>query len=71
MTPMTTMGMEPPIRQRFWFAVSSFARMYTPPRVTPQMEAFCYEWALSKENAPLGCLHQVDLYFRELWKSHN
>lgn len=67
MIPKTTKEMEPRIRQRYHFATSSFARMYTPPGVTPKMSEFCYQWALGDEVAPLDCLNHVDRYFRELW----
>ena len=70
MNPNIIREMEPHIRQRYWFALSSFARMYTPPRVSREMEDFCFCWAEQTEPAPLDCLHNVDLYFRNLWNTH-
>ena len=67
MTPICTKEMEPLTKRRYWFAMSSFARMYTPPKVTQEMSDFCLGWALHEEEAPLDCLHHVDRYFRKLW----
>ncbi|QPB08237.1 hypothetical protein PQC11_gp091 [Synechococcus phage S-H9-1] len=47
--------------------MSSFARMYTPPKVTQEMSDFCLGWALHEDEAPLDCLRHVDTYFRDLW----
>lgn len=54
-------------KQRYWFAASSFSRMYTVPKVTSDMLKFCEQWAKSEEHAPLDSLHNVDLYFKEKW----
>ena len=70
MTPICTKEMELPTKRRYWFAMSSFARMYTPPKVTQEMSDFCLGWALGEEVAPLDCLHHVDRYFRQLWQSN-
>jgi hypothetical protein len=71
MKAMTTPEMEPPIKQRFSFAASSFARMYGPSYILPEMYDFCEEWARGDELAPLDDLHHVDRYFRKLWQSYN
>ena len=67
MTPICTKEMELPTKRRYWFAMSSFARMYTPPKVTQEMSDFCLGWALHEEIAPLDDLNHVDRYFRALW----
>jgi hypothetical protein len=67
MTPICTKEMEPHTKQRYHFALSSFARIYGVPHVTPEMTDFCFGWALGEEIAPLDCLHNVDRYFKELW----
>ena len=71
MTPISIAGMEPHIKQRYWFAVSAFARMYSPNMITLKMELFCYSWALSDNQSPLGSLHNVDIYFKKLWIESN
>jgi len=67
MTPICTKEMEPPTKRRYWFAMSSFARMYGVPHVTQDMSDFCLGWALHEEIAPLDDLNHVDRYFRTLW----
>ena len=59
--------MERSIKQKYHFAASSFTRIYGREKVTSEMLAFCYEWALLSEQAPLDCLQNVDCYFKELW----
>jgi hypothetical protein len=66
-TPTTTMEMEQHINQRFLFAESSFARIFSVPHVTAEMRQFCSNWAQGTEEAPIDSLQNVDLYFRELW----
>jgi hypothetical protein len=70
MTPICTTEMEPLTKRRYWFAMSSFARMYTPSKVTQEMSDFCLGWALHEDEAPLDCLNHVDRYFGELWKKN-
>jgi hypothetical protein len=70
MTPICTREMELPTKRRYWFAMSSFSRMYGVSHVTQEMSDFCLEWALREEVAPLDCLNHVDRYFRELWQSN-
>ena len=67
MNPTTIRAMEPRIRQRFHFAVSSFSRIFGVNHVTGNMIDFCHEWATQNETAPLDCLHNVDNYFRNKW----
>ena len=67
MTPICTKEMEPPTKRRYWFAMSSFSRMYGVPHVTQDMSDFCLGWALHEEIAPLDDLNHVDRYFRALW----
>ena len=52
------------INQRFLFAESPFARIFSVPQVTTEMRRFCSNWAQGTEEALF--IH-VDLYFRELW----
>ncbi|AFK66279.1 hypothetical protein SWPG_00026 [Synechococcus phage S-CBM2] len=59
--------MHTPNKQRYHFAASSFARMYTPPKVTAEMLSFCEKWAETDGCAPLDSLSNVDIYFRKLW----
>jgi hypothetical protein len=67
MNPNTIRGMEPHTRQRFHFAASAFSRIYGVTYVTSRMIDFCYDWAHTKEEAPLDCLNYTDRYFRQLW----
>lgn len=71
MTRINTEVMEPRIKQRYWFAASSFSRMYGVPKVDESMLSFCHEWALSDEQAPLEGLNEVDRYFRMLWTQNH
>ena len=59
------------IRMRHAFAMSSFARMFTPNRITFEMRSFCLEWSQNEEQPPAGDLYKVDRYFLELWKVKN
>jgi hypothetical protein len=62
--------MEQRIKMRHAFAMSSFARMFTPNRITCEMRSFCKEWSEDiKEQPPQADLYQVDRYFLELWKA--
>lgn len=54
-------------KQRYWFAVSAFARMHGPNKLTEKMRQFCREWADTDEVAPLQGLNEVDRYFKQLW----
>jgi hypothetical protein len=67
MNPNTIREMEPHTRQKFHFAWSAFSRMYGVSHVSSDMIDFCYDWAFTKETAPLDCLNHVDRYFGELW----
>jgi hypothetical protein len=58
------------IKMRHAFAMSSFARLFTPNRITYDMRSFCREWSEDTEvQPPKGDLYKVDRYFLELWKS--
>jgi len=70
MIQKTIRVMEPHTRQRFHFAASSFSRIFGVPHVTTQMIDFCYNWALTEQEAPLDCLNHTDRYFRELWSNN-
>jgi hypothetical protein len=62
--------MEQRIKMRHAFAMSSFARLFTPNRITYDMRAFCKEWSEDIDvQPPLGDLYKVDRYFLELWKA--
>ena len=58
------------IKMRHAFAMSSFARLFTPNRITYDMRAFCKKWSEDIDvQPPLGDLYKVDRYFLELWKA--
>ena len=57
------------IKMRHAFAMSSFARMFTPNRLTSEMRDLCNEWSQLEDQPPYGDLYQVDRYFLELWKA--
>jgi hypothetical protein len=64
--------MEQRIKMRHAFAMSSFARMFTPNRISGEMRLLCTEWSENiKEQPSQGDLYQVDRYFLELWKNRN
>ena len=73
MNQISTTGMEPHIRSRFDFAMSSFSRMYGVKEVlnSPTIQTFCVEWAHTNTNIPEGSLTKVDFYFRDLWATDN
>ena len=69
---VTTMTeMEQRIRMRFAFAMSSFARMFTPGKISFEMRALCNEWSMIEDQPPQGDLYLVDRYFLELWKKRD
>ena len=57
------------IKMRHAFAMSSFARLFTPNRITWEMRALCREWSEIDDQPPTGDLYKVDRYFLELWKT--
>ena len=57
------------IKMRHAFAMSSFARLFTPNRITFEMRSFCLEWSQNEKQPPHGDLYKVDRYFLELWKT--
>jgi hypothetical protein len=61
--------MEQRIKMRHAFAMSSFARLFTPNRITWEMRALCREWSEIDDQPPTGDLYKVDRYFLELWKT--
>ena len=63
--------MEQRIKMRYAFAMSSFARMFTPNKLTYEMRKLCQEWSKIEEQPPRKDLYQVDRYFLELWKRRN
>jgi len=70
MTLTNTMAMEPHIRARYNFAMSSFSRMYGVNRVlsSEDIGRFCIKWANEYDKtAPTGSLTDVDFYFRDFW----
>ena len=66
-TSMTEM--EQRIKMRHAFAMSSFARMFTPNKITFEMRSFCLKWSRNEEQPPIGDLYKVDRYFLELWRA--
>ncbi len=63
--------MEQRIKMRHAFAMSSFARMFTPSGIRPEMRKLCDNWSKIEEQPPFENLYQVDRYFLELWKNRN
>ena len=61
--------MEQRIKMRYAFAMSSFARMFTPNKMTWEMRSLCREWSEIDDQPPTGDLYKVDRYFLELWKT--
>ena len=71
MKVMTMMEMEPHIKMRYDFAMSSFSRMYGVNRVkgTEEIVRFCRKWSETEDQIiPPGTLTEVDFYFRDLWQ---
>ncbi len=71
MKPTPTEEMEQRIRMRFAFAMSSFARMFSPGKISFEMRALCNEWSMIEDQPPQGDLYLVDRYFLELWKKRD
>ena len=71
MTPTNMMETEQLIRERFAFAMSSFGRMFGPPRITHEMRLLCKKWSEDLETkTPMhNDLYGVDRYFLEMWKN--
>ena len=63
-----TMEMEPHIKLRYHFAMSSFARMHGVRSIQSNhsIHRFCVLWSESNLTPPLGNLPTVDFYFRDL-----
>jgi len=61
--------MEQRIKMRHAFAMSSFARMFTPNRITYEMRSLCKKWSEGDEQPPMQDLYKVDRYFLDLWKT--
>ena len=70
-TPTTIMETEQHIRKRFAFAMSSFGRLFDPPRITNEMRLMCKKWSEDTENpTPMhNDLYGVDRYFLDMWKN--
>jgi hypothetical protein len=58
--------MEKKYKNRFNFAMSSFARMYGPRGITLKMCNLCKTWANNDSEPPIGSLTKVDFYFRDI-----
>jgi predicted nucleotidyltransferase len=71
MTPKNIREMEPHIKQRYWFALSSFSRMYGVKSASSDVHIrqFCLEWSEWVVNAPLTGLDEVDQYFYYEYKN--
>jgi hypothetical protein len=64
MIPTNIREMEPHIRQRYNFALSSFVRVYgILAGNNPYYKQFCLEWSQRTVEAPLRGLNEVDQYF--------
>ena len=65
-----TKEMEPHIRQKYNFAMSSFVRMYGHSVIhNHDIKQFCNEWSLLEVNAPLSGLDEVDQYMYYEYKN--
>jgi hypothetical protein len=62
--------MEKKYKNRFNFAMSSFARMYGPRGITEKMCNLCKTWASNDIEPPTGSLTQVDFYFRDIMQGN-
>lgn len=71
MIPKTIREMELPTRQRYWFALSAFSRMYGVKTSANDMHIrqFCIEWSEWGVSAPLSGLDEVDQYFYYEYKN--
>lgn len=71
MIPKTIREMEPPIRQKYWFALSAFSRMYGVRTAYNDIHIrqFCIEWSEWGVNAPLSGLDEADQYFYYEYKN--
>ena len=60
------------VKNRYAFAMSSFGRMFGPPRITEDMRRLCKQWSEDTRRAtPMhNDLDGVDEYFLEMWKSY-
>ena len=63
--------MEPHIRQRYFFVLSAFSRMYGVRTAANDMhiKQFCIEWSYLDVSAPLSGLKEVDQYFYYEYKN--
>tara|TARA_B100001093_G_scaffold335979_1_gene320834 strand:- start:295 stop:483 length:189 start_codon:yes stop_codon:yes gene_type:complete len=62
--------MEKKYKNRFNFAMSSFARMYGPKGITVKMCDLCKTWANDGIEPPTGSLTKVDFYFRDIMQGN-
>ncbi len=71
MTPKIIREMEPHIRQKYRFALSSFSRMLgvTVTMNDIHIRQFCIEWSEWGVSAPLSGLDEVDQYFYYEYKN--
>jgi hypothetical protein len=71
MTPKNIREMEPHIRQRYWFASSSFSRMLGVKTTMNDMHIrqFCIDWSHWAVHAPLSGLDEADQYFYYEYKN--
>lgn len=60
--------MEPHIKSKYNFSMSSFARMYGVRSIqsNKSIHRFCVLWSESNLIPPLGSLTTVDFYFKDL-----
>ena len=60
------------IKMRYAFAMSSYARMFTPSGISAEIKLICREWSEGDEQvSSLLTLHQVDYYFAQKWRKRN
>ncbi len=70
MTLKNIMEMEPHIKQRYNFAMSSFVRMHGHSSLNNHdIKQFCIEWSNWEVSAPLQGLDEVDQYFYYEYKN--
>lgn len=71
MIPKTIREMEPPIKQKYNFAMSAFSRMLGVRTAINDIhiKQFCIEWSYWDTHAPLTGLNEVDQYFYYEYKN--
>jgi hypothetical protein len=70
MIPTIIKAMEPHIKRRYDFVMSSFVRMHGNSVIhNHDIKQFCIEWSYREDNAPLQGLDEVDQYMYYEYKN--